>query len=409
MPPRHGKSQLIARWLPTWYLLHHPDRHVVVASYVQDLASRRTGESRDDYRQLAPALGVGRLSDTRYGASSWLTQAGGSVRAVGVGTQLIGYGADLMIVDDPIRDPDQALHKNIREKQREWWEAVASTRLEPGASVIVIMHRWHQDDLAGSLIRDDGFSEIRLPALSDGDGDLLDRPRGAALWPERWPVEHLEDRRRKLSPWIWRALYQGRPQAEEGAIFRRDRIGEYVHADASPLRIQSWDLKFRDSVTGSRAAGVVIGHDGRTARIREAVYAHRGTTWAIEQIHRLRQAHQTSAILIEAKAAGDPVIEILRQQGVPGVIPVSPGSADKTLRALSVQPLVDEGRLERPPLSSAPWVSEWQNEICGFPSGQYDDLVDATTQALAYLFLRRRTLQVGALQDATMRNPYSFG
>jgi predicted phage terminase large subunit-like protein len=232
MPPRHGKSMLASEFFPAWYLGRNPDHYVVTATYAQELADdfgRKVKNQIEDPAFQAIFPGVGLADDSKSakrfhiegsegGYEHGLAQRG-AFYAVGVGGPLTGRGAHLLLIDDPVKNREDADSEIIRKKTKDWYTSTAYTRLMPGGRVVVIQTRWHEDDLSGWLLTDhqhEGWVTLNLPAISDD---------GVALWPEQYPVEELERIKRALPPRDWSALYQQRPAPDTGDYFKR----EWVH------------------------------------------------------------------------------------------------------------------------------------------------------------------------------------
>lgn len=226
-PPRHTKSELATRRFPAWYLGRHSNAQVISASYNSELASDFGREVRNlvahpTYSQIFPGVG---LSEDSQAANRWHLKSGGQYIAAGVGTAITGRGANLIIVDDPIKDRQEADSETTRARIWDWYRSVLYTRLMPGGSIVLIQTRWHDDDLAGRLLMEaeeggDQWDIVELPALARGE-DPLGREKGEALWPEWYPEERLLQIKSVIGSRDWSALYQQEPQAEEGDSFSR--------------------------------------------------------------------------------------------------------------------------------------------------------------------------------------------
>ena len=248
LPPRHAKSTVVSHYLPAWYLSRWPERQIVLASYEARFASRWGRRAREVVERMA--LGI-RLRRDVTAADQWETLAGGGMTTAGVGGPITGYGAHLLVIDDPVKNAEEARSAVFREKVWDWWLSTASTRLEPGAVVVLLMTRWHEDDLAGRLIRavrevdDDDREEqwavINLPAIACED-DPLGRAPGEALWPERFPLHRLERRRERLGSYWWSALYQQSPIAEGGGAFQRQWFRVVQAAPPCERYCRFWDF-----------------------------------------------------------------------------------------------------------------------------------------------------------------------
>jgi predicted phage terminase large subunit-like protein len=217
MPPRHGKSELASKRFPAWYLGRNPDRQVITASYNSDLAGDFGRQVRNIFRERRFSnvfTDVG-LAEDSQAANRWNTNKGGSYVAAGVGTAVTGRGAHLLLIDDPVKDREEAESQNRRDLVYSWFTSTAYTRLMPGGAIIVIQTRWHEDDLAGRLLEaeakgGDKWEKLILPAImSNGD----------ALWPERYPVKVLNRTKAAIGARDWSALYQQEPSPDDGTFF----------------------------------------------------------------------------------------------------------------------------------------------------------------------------------------------
>jgi len=234
MPPRHGKSMLASEYFPSWYLGRNPDHYVVAATYAQELADDFGRKVRnliadESYANIFPGvvLKSDSTSSKRFHVSepddAFSTRQDGAYFAVGVGGPLTGRGAHLLLIDDPVKNREEAESEIIRKKTKDWYTSTAYTRLMPGGRIVVIQTRWHEDDLAGWLQdthKHEGWVILDLPAINDD---------GEALWPEQYDVEALERIKRALPPRDWSALYQQRPSPETGDYFRKEWIHEVDH------------------------------------------------------------------------------------------------------------------------------------------------------------------------------------
>lgn len=246
MPPRHAKSTMCSLSMPSWYLGKHPDHRVVLATHTANFAALWGRKVRDIVNEWGePLFGINVRRDSKA-ANEWeLDGHAGGMVAVGIGTALTGRGADLLCIDDPLADAEQALSPTIREKQWDWYCSVAETRLEPRAVEVVLATRWHPDDLPSRIVNSWKDSKlpyevIRLPAIA-GENDPIGRQPGEALWPERYDLKDLEEKRRKSSFW-WDALYQQNPTPEGGAIFKVDWFKRFVTVDPTEGRM-CWKLE----------------------------------------------------------------------------------------------------------------------------------------------------------------------
>ena len=386
-PPRHGKSVTCSTIFPAWYLGRHPDRGVIAASYGQALADdfgRRVRNlmASQEHRSVFPSSTI--AADNSAIQRFSLTK-GGTYFAVGRGAAVTGRGGDLLIIDDPLRDREEADSDLVKRSMQEWYSQVAYTRLQPDGAVIVIETRWAEDDLAGWLIgdhADEGWDVLSFPAIAE-EADELGRKEGEALWPERFDLAKLGAIKAQLGGAAFAALYQQRPSAAEGAIFKRAWWGRYVQVpDAFRRVIQVWDTAFKAGDENDFSACTTW---GETATHYLLLHAWRGRVefpGLIAKAKALAEAWGPTVVLIEDKASGQSLIQTLKTSTALPVVPMKVGT-DKVSRANAVTPLVEAGKALLP--ESADWLEDYLDEISAFPAAKHDDWTDTTTMALGYL------------------------
>lgn len=274
MPPQHGKSELCSKYLPAWYLGTHPDRRVILTSYEADFAASWGGKARDLLEQHGDVFGV-KVSKRSSAVNRWdLESRDGGMTTAGVGGAITGKGAHLLIVDDPIKNDEEARSAKHRQKQWDWWQSVATTRMRPGGLIVVVQTRWHKDDLTGRIQQQaesngQRWLTVKLPALAEM-GDPLGRAPGEALWPEVFSKELHEKNRATRTTYYWRAMYQQDPQAEGGSEWPADWFGQDIWFNEWPT---SWQVRTvaldpskgsTESKFGDYSAFVllVVGQDG---------------------------------------------------------------------------------------------------------------------------------------------------
>jgi len=418
MPPRHGKSEVISKKFPAWYLGRNPDNEIIMVSYAADLVLDHSKIARDTLKEWGQKIFGVTVAKDSGAADRWtLTKHRGGLTASGVGGPITGRGAHVAIIDDPVKNQEDADSETIRHKTWEWYKTTLRTRLAPGGAIVLVMTRWHEDDLAGRLLKHASEDEegskweiISIPAEAEED-DALGRSIGEWLWPERYPEKEYRQLRVDAGSRGWTALYQQRPSPDEGGLIKRnwwrywhyqDREqspvqiklpnGEIIHIKSEPLpgrfdeMIQSWDTTFKDdkaSKTGN--PDYVVGQAwGRLLANKYLLDQDRGrkdfpaTITAVERM--TKKWPQTRAKLIEDKANGPAVIAILKRK-ISGLIEVNP-EGGKVARANAVSPDIESGNVFLPHPNIAPWVYEFLDECSAFPNGKYDDQVDAMTQAL---------------------------
>jgi predicted phage terminase large subunit-like protein len=389
VPPRHGKSLLVSERWPVWHLGHHPAHHVVAASYGQDLSTkfsrraRSIARSRTATRRFPDLV----LDAARTAVQEWETTLGGSFKAVGIGSALTGSGAHVLVIDDPVKDAAQAASATYREAVWEWYTHTAYTRLMPGGGVLLVMTRWHEDDLAGRLLAaeaagGDRWRVIRYPAIAEEPEPH--RAVGEALHPERFSVERLERIRGAVGSRAWAALYQQRPSRVEGNLIRRAWWRFYREAPSLAqfdTILQSWDLSFKAAASSDYVVGQVWGRRGADRYLLDQVRDRLDFSSTVQAIRAMRAKWpQAGAILVEDKANGPAVISALGRE-IPGLIPVNPAGS-KEARVAAVSPAIEAGNVWLPDPELAPWVGDLLEEASAFPRGAHDDQVDALTQAL---------------------------
>lgn len=381
MPPRHGKSMLCSEFFPAWYLGRNPEKQVIFATYSQDLAEdfgrRARNWLRDkSYRSIFPGVEIAADSSA---ASRFAVGERGAYFAVGVGASITGRGADVLLIDDPLKGREEADSETMRRRLKDWYTSVAYTRLMPGGAIVIVQTRWHPDDLSGWIIEEhahESWDVLSLPAIS---------PEGAALWPGRYPIETLETIKATLPARDWSALYQQSPIVEGGNILKSHwwRKWDSKHPPDCSYILQSWDTAFseKDVKTNSFNAlttwGVFVSPDGNRALVM--IDAWRGRvdypTLRAEALKSYKK-HQPDCVIVEKKSRGKSLIQDLRRYGIP-VVEYQPDT-DKVSRAYAVQAMLEAGQIYYPPRR---WAEEVINECALFPNCINNDYVDTCTQA----------------------------
>jgi predicted phage terminase large subunit-like protein len=403
MPPRHGKSELVSRYTPAWYEGIFPERNVILASYEADFAESWGRKARDVLAETAADIFNIELDPIATAGKSWRTKAGGGMFTAGVGGPMTGKGAHLMIIDDPTKNMEEAMSQTYREKAWDWYRSVAFTRLEPGGGQIIIMTRWHEDDIVGKLLKelakqrgltveqleqnkDPRVRVIAFPALAE-DNDPIGRQPGEALCPERYDVPALTNIQGVVGPYIWESLYQQHPTTPEGGIFKRSYWKFYGPGRDAPLprrfdeMIQSWDMTFKDTKSSDFVVGQVWGRKGADKFLLFQVRKRLSFVTTVQAVKMVTKLYpRATKKLVEDKANGPAVISTLRSK-ISGLIEVNP-QGGKEARAVAVSPQVAAGNVWLPHPEDQPWVQDYINEHANFPRGANDDQVDATSQAL---------------------------
>lgn len=416
MPPRSGKTTLATIFSPLWVLRHHPDWPIALTSHDGRLATSWGRAIRRHIEQSTLGLSI---APDAGAASEWETTRGGKVLSISVRESFTGRGAKMLVIDDPHKDYEDAHSAVRRQSIWDWWLTVAQMRLNRPALVVVIMTRWHEDDLVGRLLSKDfegdpsDWERIRLPAIADDPAtDVLGRADGEPLLSpltDETPEEALDrwaETRRSVGSYAWSALMQQSPSPAQGKIFNANwwrfwtsdpaqvtEDGRVVYADPAKLRgtwLDSWDMAFK----ATDSSDYVVGQRWVRSGVDRYLIAQQRGRWSFTQsLERMTAwgdgrgpyGRNVHARLVEDKANGTAVIDTLKDK-ISGLIPVNP-TESKAARARSITPEVEAGNVLLPfyGMPGFDWVVELLSELREFDSGAHDDQVDALTQALRRL------------------------
>jgi len=401
VPPQHGKSLIVSENFPAFLLGRQPKANIVSCSYSADLAqkfNRKVQRLIDTpkYRELFPATRLNAKSVASDSKGSWLRNTevfeivghGGSFKAVGIEGALTGNPIDYGIIDDPVKDSLEAQSASIRRRNWEWYNDVFCTRCHNRSKKILIMTRWHEDDLAGRILaKEDDWKIVSLPAIRE-DTNNPDDPReiGSVLWPERHSAEKILQVK-ALSERTFISLYQQRPAPVEGGLFKRSWFKYYNTKTGTPPKfdtiIQSWDCTFKDALTSDFVVGTVWAKAGVETYLIDMVRGQWSFSETVKQMRLLSEKYpQCDQVYVEDKANGTAIIDTLKQE-IAGIIPVSP-TESKESRASAISYVIEAGNVYFP--SDANWLQSFIEEIAVFPNGKHDDMVDSMTQALYKLY-----------------------
>jgi predicted phage terminase large subunit-like protein len=390
MPPRHTKSEFASYLLPAWFLGRFPHKKVIQTSHTAELAvgfGRKVRNLVDSeaYKDVFP--GVSLQADSKA-AGRWNTSVGGDYFAIGVGGAVTGKGADILIIDDPHSEQEAALavtSPEVYDKVYEWYTSGPRQRLQPGGAIVIVMTRWSQRDLTGQVLKasalrgGEEWEVIEFPAIL---------PSGNPLWPQFWSLEELEALREELPNAKWQAQYQQNPIGNESAIVKRDWWQWWEKDDPPQCEyiLQTWDTAFEKHNRADYSAGTTWGifypeEDRNNPNIILLnVYKKRVEYPDLKRdVLREYKEYEPDGVLIEKKASGAPLIYDLRAVGVPVQEYTPSRGQDKIARLNSVSDVIASHRVWVPRTG---WAEELVDEVASFPSGEHDDLVDATTLAL---------------------------
>ncbi|GEO26242.1 hypothetical protein AAC03nite_20270 [Alicyclobacillus acidoterrestris] len=374
----------MSKKFPAWFLGRNPTKEMIITSYSADLAydfSRIAKNTLDTWG--SQLFGV----EVEGAVGRWgIKGKRGGLAAAGVGGPITGRGAHVAIIDDPFKNWQDAASSTIRENVWDWYRSTLRTRLAPKGAIVLVMTRWHEDDLAGRLLeaaKVDGekWERVDLQAVAEEE-DALGRKVGEVLWPERFAPKEYEDMRRAVGSRLWAALYQQRPSPDEGTILKREWWKFYKEI---PTRfdeiVQSWDCTFKDAQTSDYVVGQVWGRVKGDYYLLDQIRSRMDITATMQAIRNLSAKWPKSRTkLIEDKANGPAVIQMLNRE-ISGLVAVNPNGG-KVVRAQAIAGVVEAGNVYLPDPSKVSWINDFVEECAAFPNGQNDDQVDACTQAI---------------------------
>ena len=386
MPPRHTKSEFASYLFPAWMIGKNPAMKIIQATHTTELAvgfGRKVKNllERDEYLEIFPDA---KLAVDSKASGRWDTARGGMYYAVGVGSNLAGRGADLCIIDDP-HSEQTAMSNTGFDDAWDWYTGGPRQRLQPGGAIIVVMTRWSEKDLTGQLTRSmardplaDQWEIVEFP---------MELPSGDACWPEYWSKEDLTAVKASIPVSKWHAQYQQNPPGDETSILKREwwNLWEKKQVPALEYVIQSYDTAFTKKETADFSAittwGVFYPNESGTPNL--ILLDSQKGRWDFPELKQvafdLYKFWDPETVIIEAKATGVPLTHELRSMGIPVVNFTPSRGNDKVSRVHSVAPLFESGMIWAPETT---WAEELIEECAAFPNGEYDDLVDSTTQAL---------------------------
>ena len=410
MPPGHGKSTMTSWAFPSWYLGRFPEKKLLVCSYEGHFASNWGRQCRDTMNAYGnEVFGVG-VNPNSQRSDWWETTHGGTMYSAGVGGAITGKRLHGIVIDDPFKSNEDANSETQRQKKWDWFCSTAYTRLEPGGFVIIVMTRWHEEDIAGRVITEmekgtgDKYKVINLPALAlEEDGDPLGREPGEALWPGRFSSEDLEKTKRVVGSYWWQAMYQGDPQTPGGEVFKREWFKYYHPSDKEGHSTFTFEEN-RPTELDTRAGVRYMTVDLAASLKDEANFtvfmvwtrlAHKGKpVYALLDVVRARmdgptilsnmkatcKKWQCRVVGIESVGFQLALCQMAQKQGIP-VREMLPDK-DKLSRALAATPAFERGEVWFP--AGAPWLSTLEHELLSFPHGAKDDQVDAVSMGVAF-------------------------
>ena len=423
VPPQHGKSFTVTETLPSWFLGKHPTDGVILCSYESDLAEKFSRKNRDKYINYAcDIFGTG-INSGAQGVALWETDKGGTCRAAGLKAGITSYGCELFIIDDPIKNKDQAQSEVVIKKIHDEMGPSVQSRIHPGGKLIVIQTRWIENDTIGYILKNWSefvYKYINLPCeCEDETNDPLGRKLGESLMGEHLGDYGIPAKIRNDNNWLkskkmlvktgdgeytWNALYQGHPSAQNGNLFHADwwqlYSREHIKFTDFEYTLLSVDATFKKTETSDMVAITLWGIAQNHIYLWKLVNKRMGFVETVERIKRFaREYPQIDSLVIEDKANGSAIIDTLHYiDGIPPIEPVNP-LGGKYSRAQAVAPFVstlavhipndftysEEKEIEWDDKTDMNGTEKYIEQHTKFPFMAHDDMVDSTSQALARL------------------------
>ena len=404
MPPRHGKTAFCAEWLPLWFLAKHPTKNIMLSTYNQKYATLLGRKAKDLINRYGNVLGLQIRKDANA-ANNFVLHSGGGMLSIGANGTMTGRGADLLLIDDPIKNDAQANSKTFRDNIWEWFNATAFTRIEPNGSIILIMTRWHQDDLTGRILASNTYSDwihIKLPAIAELN-DAIGRSIGEPLWNEKFNIKKINQIKTQIGEFWFAALYQQNPLNPTGNIFKRKSFRYFFIQDGNYILKNSiyQDTKtnetaslFKEYIVNISDCSVFAACDLATSTKQTADYTVAiifaitpnqqilildiirkkfDASQHLELLDNIYKRHNPVLIGIEAVQYQIALVQMARKIGLP-VKELKPDK-DKVSRALPMTTLLENEKIYF--LNDAAWLIEFENELLNFPNSKHDDQVDA--------------------------------
>ncbi len=408
LPPRSLKSHAATVCFPAYVFGHKPSAQIICASYGQQLAEKHSHDCRTLmgskwYKELFSV----QLSSRKQSVQEFMTTANGFRLATSVGGVLTGRGADIIIIDDPLK-PDEAVSPSRRQAVNDWYDDTVYSRLNDKRKgcIVIIMQRLHEDDLVGHVVEREEWDWVRLPAIAEEDEiheivsgigkKTVRRRAGEALHPDREPLEVLENMRRTVGEYNFAGQYQQDPAPLGGGMVKAEWFRRYTPG-TEPARFdqifQSWDTANKSSELNDYSVCTAWRQKNRRIYLLHVLRKrldYPDLKRAVrEQVERFRPAN----VLIEDKASGTQLIQELVREGVYGITRYET-TMDKVMRLHSISSTIENGFVYLP--TESDWLAAYEHELMTFPSGKYDDQTDSTSQALDWL---KQGMQVYGVLD----------
>ena len=389
-PPRHGKTCLVGENFPAWYLGRNPAHHIIYATYSQtrgnDIGRNvRNLVTADAFSKIFPQCTIAQDSKSIQHVS---TDQRGEYFNVGVGAAIVGRGANLFIIDDPVKDRKEVESRLIRSNTIKWYQAVAYTRLMPMGKMVLIMTRWHGMDLAGYLLKEqaqENWTVLDLKALAE-QGDIMKRKEGEPLWPEFRDKKMLLQIEESIGMREWNAQFQQRPTAAGGCMVKYEWLQRYekLPDENDVLKtIVSWDTAYKPEQIHDPTAATVWQMTTNSYYLINVINKRLEFPDLVKEVKKVHGVHHPSAHLIEGRATGQSLIQQLKRDTTIPVIEISTKNINNEVRFDAVTPLFEAGKVYLP--EKAHWLAETEDQLCSFPTAPHDDITDSVSQFLNWV------------------------
>lgn len=409
MPPRHGKSREASIEFPAWVLGHHPDMNIIIASYASDLSCDLSAKCKSSLFAKQHLFDKVYMAQDGGNSHRWSIEhyAYGGMLATGVGGPITGHGADIAIIDDPVKNYDEAKSPTYRKRVADWYKTTLRTRLSNAGAIIIIMTRWHEGDLVGVVKEEEkqaGNSEdaehwihLEIPALAE-ENDILGRQPGEALWPEKYDEKFLRQTRTSMGSYLFGALYQQHPSPEGGGVFKRSMFhyweidnGTYLLHDPNGKRRYAieacWHFTTIDPVATNKqsadffvASTWVVTPDADLL-LYDVYRDHVEASKQVKAVIDIYNRFSPTVVGIETNGIGHAPYQMIRDAGVP--VMNLRAKTDKVTKSLAMGARYEAGKVFH--LIGAPWLDDFENEMLLFPNGKHDDQVDTASYAAIML------------------------
>jgi predicted phage terminase large subunit-like protein len=393
VPPRHLKSLCASIALPAWCLGHDPSAQIICASYAQDLSDKLARDCRSVmssawYQRVFRT----RLSPLKQSVQEFVTTKGGYRLSTSVGGVLTGRGADLIIIDDPLK-PDDALSQARRNSANEWYDHTLYSRLnsKQDGTIVLIMQRLHEDDLVGHVLEQESWEVVRFAAIAEEDEvhefdtffgtTRIARQAGEVLHPEREPLETVQRIRSTLGEYNFAGQYQQTPAPLGGGMVKQAWFKTYGAGELQGLKrvVQSWDTANKATELADYSVCTTWGIKDKHVYLIDVLRKRLDYPDLKRAVREQQRLHKASVILIEDKASGTQLIQELIYEGLHAVKRYAP-EVEKIMRLHAQTAMIENGFVHLP--DKAHWLQAYLHELTTFPSSKHDDQADSTSQFL---------------------------